>query len=425
MKHVRRKPRPARLGTAESRAALKCHAEPYWATITPGTALGYYKGERDRSWFVRQWSSGRYVKTRIGTPDDHAVADGQVVLTHRQALDKALAIQVEKRSPAPRHYGDGMTLNEVMRRYIEESLAGKGSQKLTEQQWKCHIESSIGAKLITALDDGDLRKWLKGLITKPPAIRGKAQPFDPSDPEQVRRRKSTANRTLTMVKAALTRAWKHDKEFPKDLPTYWTKVEPYALGEEPEPRMLDMSEVTRLLNASPVDLRTLIKGALMTGARRGELIALTVRNYDPDTRTLRIYQSKTKKTLTQPLTPEGVALFESLTAGRDPDAPIFTRADGNGWARGDVIRPMRAAVEAAKLEDVSFKTTRATYGKMLLVATKDIELVAKALGHSDSRITRKHYARYLTDDLARGIAQLPALGMTTNSKVTRIAGRKA
>jgi integrase len=227
-----------------------------------------------------------------------------------------------------------------------------------------------------------------------------------------------------MVKAALTRAWKHDRDFPKDLPTYWTKVEPYALGEEPEPRMLDMSEVTRLLNASPDDLRTLLQGALMTGARRGELIALTVRNYDPDTRTLRIYQSKTQKTLTQPLTPEGVALFESLTAGRDPEAPIFTRADGNGWARGDVIRPMRAAVEAAKLEDVSFKTTRATYGKMLLVATKDIEMVAKALGHSDSRITRKHYARYLTDDLARGIAQLPALGMTTNSKMTRIAVRK-
>lgn len=425
MKHLRRKPRPARLGTAESRANLTVQLEPYWATITPGTALGYYKGERDRSWFVRQRTGGRYVKTRIGTPDDHAVADGEVVLSHSQALNKALTLQVEQRTPQPRHYGDGMTLNEVMRRYIEDYLPGKGSQKLTEQQWKRHIEPGIGRKLVTALDDSDLRKWVKGLITKPPAIRGKAQPFDPNDPEQLRQRKATANRTLTMVKAALTRAWKHDRDFPKDLPTYWTKVEPFALGEEPEPRMLDTSEVKRLLKEADPDLKTLLQGALMTGARRGELIALTVRAYDPATRTLRIYQSKTGKTLTQPLTPEGAELFDSLTVGRDPDAPLFTRADGRGWARGDAIRPMRAAVEAAKLEDVSFKTMRATYGKMLLVATKDIELVAKALGHSDSRVTRKHYARYLTDDLARGIAQLPALGFVTESKVVRIAGRKS
>lgn len=31
-----------------------------------------------------------------------------------------------------------------------------------------------------------------------------------------------------------------------------------------------------------------------------------------------------------------------------------------------------------KLPGISFKVTRATYGKLLLIATKDIELVAKA-----------------------------------------------
>jgi hypothetical protein len=111
MKRLRRKPRPARLGTADSRDALKVQAEPYWTTITPGTALGYYKGERDRSWFVRQRSGGRYVKTRIGTPDDHARADGDVVLTHAQALNKALTVQVDQRTPQPRHYGGVLPRN--------------------------------------------------------------------------------------------------------------------------------------------------------------------------------------------------------------------------------------------------------------------------------------------------------------------------
>ena len=84
-----------------------------------------------------------------------------------------------------------------------------------------------------------------------------------------------------------------------------------------------------------------------------------------------------------------------------------------------------AAVEAAKLEGVSFKTARATYGKLLLVATRDLELVAKALGHSDSRITRKHYARYLPSELARGVAKLPRLGVDTGTKVARLRGASA
>lgn len=425
MKHVRRKPRPARLGTAESRANLKVQAEPYWATITPGTALGYYRGERDRSWFVRQRAGGRYVKTRIGTPDDHAVADGEVVLTHAQAVNKALAVQVEQRTPAPRHYADGVTLNFVMERYIEDHLGNKGSQKITWQQWKRHIESGIGRKLVSALEDGDLRQWLKAQITKAPTIRGKAQVFDATDPEQIRKRKATANRTLTMIKAALSWGREEGKLIPADRQTWWRDVKPFSIREEPEPRMLDTGEVKRLLNAALPDLRELLQGALMTGARRSELISMRCRAYDSDTRTLRIFQHKTGKTLTQPLTPEGAALFDSLTSGRELDAPIFLRHDGRAWAAGDIQKPMAAAVAAAKLDDVSFKSMRATYGKMLLVATKDIELVAKALGHSDSRVTRKHYARYLTDDLARGIAQLPALGIATDLKVTRIGEGKS
>lgn len=423
MKHVRRKPRPARLGTAESRVSLKIQAEPYWATITPGTALGYYKGERDRSWFVRQRASGRYIKTRIGTPDDHAVADGEVVLTHAQAVNKALATQVEQRVAAPRHYADGITLNVAMERYIDDHLEGKGSQEITRQQWKRHIATSIGTKLVSALNDDDLRKWLKTQINKAPTIRGKAQEYDPTDPDQLRKRKTTANRTLTMIKAALNWGREEGKLIPAEAPTWWRDVKPFATGEEPEPRMLDTAEVKRLLNAAPGDLRMLLQGALMTGARRSELTSMRCRAYDPDTKTLRIYQHKTGKTLTQPLTPEGATLFDSLTAGRDLGEAIFLRSDGREWSPGDIQKPMTATVKAAKLDDVSFKTMRATYGKMLLVATKDIELVAKALGHSDSRVTRKHYARYLTDDLARGIAQLPALGFVTESKVARIGGR--
>lgn len=427
---LRRQHRSSALGTANARAKLKVQKDPYWETIARGLSLGYYKGEASRTWLVRVRVGKQYERRIIGIADDKEPANGTDVFSQTQASARAhaMALQIIEGKEAPegrRHRGDGVTLNEVMERYIEEHLGDKGSKGITWQQWKRHIESNIGKQLVSSLDDGELRKWLKARITKPPTIRGKAQPFDPNDAEQVRKRKATTNRTLTMIKAALNWARSVGKLIPADAPTWWRDVKPFALGEEPEPRMLDTSEVKRLLNAAPADLRQLLQGALMTGARRGELVSMRCRAFDPDTGTLRIYQSKTGKTLTQPLTPEGLTLFDSLTAGRELDEPIFVREDGREWARGDIQKPMAAAVAAAKLDDVSFKTMRATYGKMLLIATKDIELVAKALGHSDSRVTRKHYARYLTDDLARGIAQLPALGFVTESKVTRISGRKS
>ncbi|MDR7098615.1 integrase [Lysobacter niabensis] len=86
---------------------------------------------------------------------------------------------------------------------------------------------------------------------------------------------------------------------------------------------------------------------------------------------------------------------------------------------------MTAAVEAAGLEDVSFKTMRATYGKLLLIATKDIELVAKALGHSDSRITRKHYAALLPSELKAGIAKMSNLGIFAEPSKSRVRTKRS
>ncbi|WP_394694893.1 tyrosine-type recombinase/integrase [Pseudoxanthomonas japonensis] len=418
-----RLPRESRLETREARIKLAARSEPYWRQIVPGTFVGYRKGKKAVAWVARQRQADGYIEQRIGTPDDHAPADGQVVLSYAQAVALATTLQVEERAPRPKHYRDGLTLDRVLTAYFDEHLAGKGSETIARQSWALHGAESIGRKLVTALDAPALRKWHKALATKAPVVRGKVQPFDPADPEQLRGRKSTANRNLTIVKAALNYAWANDR-LPSDLPTWWVKVAPFELGDDPPPRMLERDEITRLLNAAPADLRELLTGALMTGGRRGELVALQVRDYSADHGTVRLHQSKTGKTLLQPLTPEGEAFFQRATAGKGPLEPIFTRADGRAWGRDDVTKPMAAAVEAAKLDDVSFKTTRATYGKLLLVATKDIEMVARALGHSDSRITRKHYAQYLPNEVAKAVAKMPRLGVFAGDNVSPLKGRK-
>lgn len=418
-----RQPRDHRLETREARTKLLPRKEPYWRQLIPGTFLGYYRGSRGSAWLVRQREGAGYRAQRIGTPDDQAPADGAVVLSYSHAVTLATTTQLDARESRPKHYSDGLTLNGVVDYYLDNQLEGKGSESDSRRSWKLHGAAGIGTKLVTAHSAESLRKWHKSLATKPPTNRGKLMAFDPADPEQARARKSTANRVLTIVKAALNYAWRNDK-LPGDLPTYWAKVEPFELGDDPPPRMLERDEIKRLLNAAPADLRDLLTGALMTGGRRGELCALQVRDYSADHGTVRLYQSKTGKTLLQPLTPEGEAFFDRVTAGRAPVDPIFVRADGQAWGRNDVTKPMRAAVAITKLDDVSFKTTRATYGKLLLIATKDIEMVAKALGHSDSRITRKHYAQYLPNEIAKAVAKMPRLGVMVGDKVSRIGKKR-
>ena len=42
------------IASAEGRSGMAaCKTGPHWVAITPGTALGYFKGARDRSWWVR------------------------------------------------------------------------------------------------------------------------------------------------------------------------------------------------------------------------------------------------------------------------------------------------------------------------------------------------------------------------------------
>jgi integrase len=429
-----RLPREYRLETRDARGKLKARGEPYWRAIVAGTFLGYRKGKRASAWVARQRATGGgYAEQRIGTPDDHAAADGAVVLSYAQAVKLATTMQLEDRQPLPRHYADGLTLNDVFDQYLEDRQVTPGGRfgrvmptstaDVSRGTWNLRVRDGIGAKMVTALDAKALRKWHAALITHAPTCRGKKLDYDPTDPEQLRSRRNTANRVLTLVKASLS--WARRNELLSDtMPDWWRNVQPFNLGDDAEPRMMETGEITRLLNAAPKDLRDLLSGALMTGARYGELCGLLVRDYDPDTSTVRIVQTKTYKTLRQPLTPEGVALFDRLTAGREPTERLFTRRDGRAWAKSDATKPMAAAVEAAKLVDVTFKTTRATYGKLLLVATRDIEMVARALGHSDSRITRKHYARYIPSELASAVAMLPALGFDQDSKVSRIGKKR-
>ena len=60
----------------------------------------------------------------------------------------------------------------------------------------------------------------------------------------------------------------------------------------------------------------MLRAALLTGARYGELIRMTAGNFSPITAQLYVAPSKSGKARYIPLNVAGVELFRALTAGR-------------------------------------------------------------------------------------------------------------
>ena len=180
----------------------------------------------------------------------------------------------------------------------------------------------------------------------------------------------------------------------------------------PRVRYLNLDESRRLVNASAPDFRKLVQAALLTGARYGELISLLVGDFKPDSETVHVRFSKSGHPRHIPLNGEGVAFFARVAAGRIADKRMFLREDGEPWGPSHQHRRLSDAAKAANITDVSFHILRHSYGSALAMRAVPMSVIAKVLGHEDTRTTEKHYAAlapsYVHDTIRR---ELPELGI--------------
>ena len=68
------------------------------------------------------------------------------------------------------------------------------------------------------------------------------------------------------------------------------------------------------------------------------------------------------------------------------------RRDEEGWKPATYQRGFKAALKAAGLDDVSLHELRHSYASTMVRAGAPLIVVARALGHADTRMVDKHYA---------------------------------
>lgn len=183
-------------------------------------------------------------------------------------------------------------------------------------------------------------------------------------------------------------------------------------GDRRGPGPLTVDEARRLINAADPIFRPLTRAALLTGCRYGELTALNVADWDPGSGTLQVRRSKSGKAREVFLTDEGRDFFASLAAGKPERSPLIARSDGSRWATSQQARPMGEAVERARIDPpASFHTLRHTYASLAIINGAPLMVVARNLGHADTRMVEKHYGHMSASYVADAIrAAVPRFG---------------
>jgi integrase len=260
------------------------------------------------------------------------------------------------------------------------------------------------------------------MAEQPPRVRTKARRKPRYrervvGPDGVRKRRATANRVLTILKAALNHAWKAGHVASDDA---WRRVKPFRAVDVARIRYLSADECVRVVNSSQPAFRNLVRGALLTGCRYSELSALRVADFNGDAGVVTVSTSKAGKSRHVVLSAEGQQLMTTLTAGRASDEAIFVRADGGVWGRSHQLRPMTETCTRAGIQPVvSFHVLRHTHASHLAMNGVPMGVVAEQLGHADTRMTEKHYAHLAPSYVADTIrAHFPRLGITGETAVT-------
>ncbi len=423
----------AAMTTKAARERLAGQHKAYWKALDSGVAIGYRKGKTGGAWLARladPSAGGGYRQTTIAKADDTLKADGAEVLDYRQAEARArewvarqnriaagLAPEPEAVRKAP------YTVAEAAADYLADMTArGAKSVPHTARVVNAHVLPALGASTVAGLSRDRVRAWHRALATAPARLRAKAGVVKhrkaSDDDDAPRRRRATANRVLTVLKAALNHARAEGKAGCSD--DAWAPVKPFREADQPKVRYLLDTEAVRLVNACAGDFRALVTAALLTGCRYGELTALRCRDFDPDSATLLIGRSKSGKHRHVVLTDEGRDFLAAQVAGKPRDAVIFqreavqsqaTRTDAAQmkrvpWRGSDQFRPMRDACAAAEIEPaVSFHILRHTHASRLARASVPMAVIAAQLGHRDTRMTEKHYAHlapsYIADTVRR------------------------
>lgn len=185
----------------------------------------------------------------------------------------------------------------------------------------------------------------------------------------------------------------------------------FELPSQPPPkdRFLDKDEARRLMKASRrfSHIRAFVALSLATGARQTALLDLTWDRVDFRRRTITLalndaQDDQRKKRATIPMTGRAYRYLRVLKAAAQSNYVI----EWGGKRVLSVKKGFAAAAERAGLEDITPHILRHTAASWMAEADVPMFDISRYLGHSDTRITERRYAKLSPSHLKRAAKAL-------------------
>jgi hypothetical protein len=252
--------RSLKLETRTARAKLPMRRAPYYLKVAKGVQLGYYRGGDAGTWIARRYvGSGKYETTAIGITDDTTAADNVAVFDFWQAQDVLRRWAERGRLADHGIVRTGpYTVRAAVDDYLTEIAVEKRASALKSAQYvfNASVLPKLGHLLVERLTSDQITRWRDDIAASGKQVRthqradkpARRQP--PASDDERRKRRATANRVLSMLKAALNRAYNAGR-VPSDAA--WRKVKPFKQANEPVVRYLNGDESRRLVNACEED----------------------------------------------------------------------------------------------------------------------------------------------------------------------------
>jgi len=269
------------------------------------------------------------------------------------------------------------TVADLAARFIADYLPRKRptTQRVYGQQIAADIVPAFGEAKVAAVSHADVDAWH----------------------HRMRNRPTHANRTLAVLSKMLSLAvrwgWRPDNPC-KGIERF---------GEEKRTRYLTGAELDRLTTAldklNDQGAADAVRLLLLTGARRGELLAAKWANIDLDAGVWNKPGATTKtKTLhSVPLSQPACRLLHEMQARAESEW-LFPALSGDGH-RSHINAAWIELRKAAKLPGVHLHDLRHTYATILASSGLSLPVIGKLLGHATPIMTQRY--AHLTDDPLR------------------------
>lgn len=166
-------------------------------------------------------------------------------------------------------------------------------------------------------------------------------------------------------------------------------------------------------------LRRFVIIAMTTGARASAILDLTWDQVDFERGLIDLsaFTDDGKKRKNRPTVPMNRSLRAALAEARQGSISKYV-IEWAGEKVGSVKKGIAAAAKRSKLDFVTPHVLRHSAAVWMAEGGRDMDEIAQYLGHSDSRITSRVYARYSPDYL-RGAADLLELDSVVESRLTK------